>query len=165
MFSLTIANNSLIIPGSFELPGNSWFKSLTHVWHKSLQTIVTAEWTDDQCMKRIAAGEEKPFQCLFERYGDLVFGYCVKLLKDRDRAEDASQDVWVKVIRNAGKYKSEGKFRAWVLQIARNTCFSLFREMKHPYLGISTNKAFRIMLVLNIEPWHNGRFTCGIVQT
>ena len=87
-------------------------------------------WNDDQCMKRIAKGEEEPFQVLFKRYGELVLGYCHRLLLDRSQAEDASQEVWVKVIRASKKYKSSGKCRAWILQIARNTCFNLMRKAK-----------------------------------
>ena len=130
MFSSITANNNIFIPGGISLPGIRLVESLIQMFHKSLQLEVLKQLTDDQCMKRIAAGEEDPFQCLFERYGDLVYGYCMKLLNDRERAEDASQDVWIKVIKNASKYKSSGKFRAWLLQIARNTCFSLFREIK-----------------------------------
>ncbi len=133
IFNLAIANN---VCGDWEFSSSlrdrvsKLFADSLIVLHKSLTPLALKQLTDDQCIKRMAVGEEEPFQVLFERYGDLVFGYCVKLLKDRERAEDASQDVWVKVIRNAKKYKSQGKFRAWLLQIARNTCFSLFRDIK-----------------------------------
>ncbi len=137
-FSLATANSTKSWAGEFELTARSlpnfklgeFWSDLINVFHKSLTSMALKELTDDQCIKRLAVGEEEPFQVLFERYGDLVFGYCVKLLKDKERAEDASQDVWIKVIKNAEKYKSQGKFRAWLLQIARNTCFSLFRELK-----------------------------------
>ncbi len=135
---LVTANNQIMDSGSLVLPGfenllgfwQNFVSGSIQVFHKSLTSLALRQMTDDQCLKRIAAGEEEPFQVLFERYGELVFGYCVKLLKDRERAEDASQEAWVKIIKNANKYECQGKFRAWLLQITRNTCFSLFRDLK-----------------------------------
>jgi RNA polymerase sigma factor (sigma-70 family) len=132
MYSSTTASN---LPGFFISPilPNIFNGFGLTLWHKAHSVSQLKQLSDDQCLKLLAKGDEPPLQELFDRYSELVFGYCLKLLKDRERAEDASQEVWVKVIRHATKYKSQGKFRAWILQIARNTCFSIFRELKKKF--------------------------------
>lgn len=85
---------------------------------------------EDIWIQHLAKGDQSAFNCLFSHYGDLVFGYCLKLLQNRDRAEDASQEVWVKVLKSAHRYEGRGRLRAWLLQITRNTCFNFFRDQK-----------------------------------
>ena len=126
LLSLTV-NNTFLIPGSLRLPG---FFHWINVFHSNQNFENLKKLSDDQCMNKVASGMEPAFQVLFERYSELVYGYCVKIVKDKERAEDASQDVWVKVIKNANRYKSQGQFKAWLMQITRNTCFSLFRDLK-----------------------------------
>lgn len=129
MFSSPTVNNFYLGGGLIPFPSFSW-QWLSVFFEGEGATRTLASLSDDQCLNKAARGNERAFSELFNRYGDLVFGYCVKLLKDREQAEDISQEVWVKVIRNAEKYNSKGQFRAWLLQIARNACFSFFRKQK-----------------------------------
>ncbi len=127
MFSSATANDFFpLFSGEYLLP----HVDIYSVLQKILSPKKKKTLTDDQCVKKIASGDQDSFNQLFEQYGDLIFGYCFKLLKNRDRAEDASQDVWMKLIRHAKNYEGRGQFRAWLLHIARNTCFSLLRDIK-----------------------------------
>lgn len=95
---------------------------------------------DDVLMKRLAsgtkAGNERTedakaaFRILFERHAGLILGYCSRILGDRNQAEDVSQDVWMKVIRNAQKYESRNQLRPWLLTLSRNTCLNVLRSRK-----------------------------------
>lgn len=84
--------------------------------------------TDDQLMERVAKGDSKAFQGLFDRYGARLLGYCRRFMGDSTRGEDMAQDVWMKVIKAASGYRAEGKFLAWLLSTARNTCLSEMRR-------------------------------------
>ena len=70
--------------------------------------------TDDELMGKIAEGCSDSFNVLFERHGPKVFGYAKKILGDHERAEDVSQEIWVKVVQQAPSYSKEGYFKAWV---------------------------------------------------
>lgn len=138
--SLTVNNH--ILGWSWAFAPNSFWKSEFFSFFQLLSKALSSEksaWeqrSDDQCVRKISSHGEAPFLTLFERYGDLVFGYCHKILKDKQLAEDVSQEVWVKVISNASKYHSKGKFKAWLMQIARNTCFSLLRSRNKTFIGL-----------------------------
>ena len=139
MTLLLTANNHFLNEKSHKLfsfvfarvfPLSSTIENFFVVFHGVLKKKNESSMTDDECVRRMGLGEEQAFQELFDRYGSLVFGLCCRLLGDKAQAEDASQDVWVKVARSAHRFKAQGKCRAWLLQIARTTCLSSLRSQK-----------------------------------
>jgi len=86
--------------------------------------------TDDELIKKIASGDQKAFEKLFNSYGGKVLGYCMKYVK-KEQAEEISQEVWMRVIRSAASYDPQGKCLNWLFTIARNLCFNaLSKEQK-----------------------------------
>jgi RNA polymerase sigma-70 factor (ECF subfamily) len=86
--------------------------------------------TDDELMSLIAEGHSKAFETLFDRYSGKVLGYAKKMLGSVEKAEEASQDIWVKVARLAPQYQKEGYFNAWVMTMIRNHCLNIIRKDK-----------------------------------
>ena len=86
--------------------------------------------TDDQLMSRIAKGDSKAFQKLFDRHSGLVFGYAMQLLNRREQAEDLSQEIWMKVLRQSPHYQPQGHFVAWLRTLTRNAAFNKIRNQK-----------------------------------
>jgi RNA polymerase sigma-70 factor (ECF subfamily) len=68
---------------------------------------------------------------LLERYSMLIFGVCMKYLKDREEAKDAVQQVFLKVIGELDKYKVE-YFKSWIYRIAQNHCLMQLRRKGLP---------------------------------
>lgn len=66
---------------------------------------------------------------LLERYTLLLFGVCMKYLKDEEEAKDAVQQIFLKVITELQKYKVD-YFKSWLYMIAKNLCLMKIRE-KH----------------------------------
>ncbi len=64
---------------------------------------------------------------LLERYTMLLFGVCMKYLKDENEARDCVQQVFLKVLTEAGKYKVE-YFKSWIYIIAKNHCLMRIRN-------------------------------------
>lgn len=64
---------------------------------------------------------------LLQRYTLLLFGTCMKYLKDETKARDTVQQVFVKVINELPKYKVT-YFRSWVYMIAKNNCLMQLRS-------------------------------------
>ena len=64
---------------------------------------------------------------LLPRYTLLLFGVCMKYLKNETDAEDALQQVFLKVISELPKYKVD-YFKSWVYMIAKNHCLMKLRN-------------------------------------
>jgi RNA polymerase sigma factor (sigma-70 family) len=64
---------------------------------------------------------------LFERYTLLLFGLCMKYLKDNEEARDAVQHVFLKAITELHKYKVQ-YFKSWLYMVAKNHCLMKLRD-------------------------------------
>jgi RNA polymerase sigma factor (sigma-70 family) len=68
------------------------------------------------------------FAAIYEGYADPVFGACVSILRDRDDAADATQDVFVLAFQRIGQLRDPDRLRPWLFAIARHVCFRRLRE-------------------------------------
>jgi RNA polymerase sigma-70 factor (ECF subfamily) len=73
-------------------------------------------------------GDISSFERIMDVYNTPLFNYLYHLLRSREEAEDALQEVWIKVIRQKHTYKDQGKFSSWLYRIARNFCLDQFRK-------------------------------------
>ena len=64
---------------------------------------------------------------LFERYTLLLFGLCMKYLKNEEEARDAVQQVFLKAITELHKYNVQ-YFKSWLYMVAKNHCLMKLRE-------------------------------------
>lgn len=62
---------------------------------------------------------------LYERYGHLVTARCRYLLQDPTAAEDATQEVFVKVMRGLDGFRQESAWHTWILKIATHHCLNV----------------------------------------
>ena len=66
---------------------------------------------------------------LYKRYAHLVFGVCLKYLKDPDESKDAVMAVFEKLMSDLNKYKIEN-FKSWLHTTAKNHCLMHLRSSK-----------------------------------
>lgn len=66
---------------------------------------------------------------LFERYIPMVYGVCLKILKDPGKAEDAVMGIYEEVARKTKEHEI-GAFRGWLYVLARNYCLMEWRKAK-----------------------------------
>lgn len=66
---------------------------------------------------------------LLQRYTMLLLGVCMKYLKDENEAQDAVQQVFLKVIQEVHKYKVD-YFKSWLYMVAKNHCLTVLRDKK-----------------------------------
>jgi RNA polymerase sigma-70 factor (ECF subfamily) len=64
---------------------------------------------------------------LLERYTLLLFGVCMKYLKNEEEAKDAVQQIFLKALTELPKYKVD-YFKSWLYTIARNHCLMKLRD-------------------------------------
>ena len=89
-----------------------------------------AETSDDELMVRGAAGDEAAFRTLVERWERPVFAFLERMVASREDAQDLAQEAFVRMCRQAGRYRAEGRFRSWLFRIAGNLARSQLRRRK-----------------------------------
>lgn len=75
---------------------------------------------------------------LLQRYTLLLFGVCMKYLKDEEEAKDAVQQVFLKAITELHKYKVE-YFKSWLYMVAKNHCLMQLRNVEKTPVPINEN--------------------------
>jgi RNA polymerase sigma-70 factor (ECF subfamily) len=77
--------------------------------------------TDGELLQRVAGGDQGAFELLYSRFSRPVYGFALRRLGDRGRAEDAVQETFASVWRSARSYKPErGPGAPWLYAVARN---------------------------------------------
>jgi RNA polymerase sigma-70 factor (ECF subfamily) len=89
--------------------------------------LVDAE-SDAQIMQRVAAGDRKAFALLFDRYHTSVARFAFRFVGDQARAEELTQDIFVKLYRNAKAYKPTAQFKTFLFRVATNHCLNEVRR-------------------------------------
>ena len=84
--------------------------------------------SDAELLRLVAGGSEAAFVALWARSGAAVYSVCRRILVDEDSAEDAAQEAFVRIWRNAKQFDPRrGSAAAWMYTIARNTALNLAR--------------------------------------
>ena len=74
-------------------------------------------------------GDKKAITLLYENYADALYGVILKVLSDEDLAQDALQETFVKVWKNAKSYnEKKAKLFTWLYRIAYNTAIDKVRS-------------------------------------
>lgn len=73
---------------------------------------------------------------LFQRYSHLIFGVCMKYLKNEEESRDAVMNIFEKLIEDLKKHKVTN-FKAWLHTVARNHCLMFLRSRQ----GVEVNSA------------------------
>lgn len=83
---------------------------------------------DFALMKRIGEGDHEAFRQLVERHQNSVIGTVAKMLGNFSEAEDIAQQVFLRIWRNAKRYRPEAKFTTYLFTITRNLVFNETRR-------------------------------------
>ncbi|MDE2220973.1 MAG: sigma-70 family RNA polymerase sigma factor [Gammaproteobacteria bacterium] len=80
-------------------------------------------------LRRCAAREPRALEQLYSLAGPLLFGLLTRMLRRHALAEEALQDVFVRIWQRAGQYQEErGSALAWLIGIARYRAIDLLRQ-------------------------------------
>jgi len=99
--------------------------------------------TDEELVTLYLAGDGNAFDILLNRYKNVVFNYLYSTLKNQEQAEDAFQDVFMKVVvyLNKGKYQETGKFYNFLMRIVHNLLVDQFRRSKNDNNIVSNDES------------------------
>jgi RNA polymerase sigma-70 factor (ECF subfamily) len=87
--------------------------------------------TDEYYIREILKGDTGSFSQLVEKYNRLAFSLSMKLLNQREDAEEAAQDSFVKAYNSLSSFQSSSTFKTWFFRIVYNTSISKLRTRKN----------------------------------
>lgn len=85
---------------------------------------------DQFYIDKVLAGDSSAFAVLVERHKNNVFNICIKILRNREEAEEVAQDIFLKVFEKLTTFKKEAKFSTWLFRIAYNISISQQRKIR-----------------------------------
>ncbi len=95
-----------------------------------------ASATDQQVVQRACRGEEAAYRELIRRYQRPVFSLVYRMVRDRELAEDLTQETFVKVLNAIDRYRPEFKFSSWIFKIANNAAIDHLRKKELDTLSL-----------------------------
>lgn len=81
-------------------------------------------------MLLFGGGSRDAFEELFARHHRRIVNFCYRMIGDRARAEEAAQEIFLRIARAAFTYRPTARFTTWMFQIARRTTLNYLRDEK-----------------------------------
>lgn len=81
-------------------------------------------------LKNFLQGDRQSFDMLVRQYLQPVYSFIYRFVQDKQNAEDLTQEVFVKLWKNAKKFNPEKNFKTWLFSIAKNTSLDFFKKKK-----------------------------------
>src|ERR687890_1865071 len=86
--------------------------------------------SDHKLVAQVRRGDDRAFEALYERYHRRIHAYVFGMVKDHQRAEDVTQDVFMSALRRMRETDRPIAFKPWIYEIAKNACIDQFRRSK-----------------------------------
>ncbi|GAB4005970.1 RNA polymerase sigma factor [Spirosoma migulaei] len=90
-----------------------------------------ASLTDEEMIRQyLTSRPNQCFETLYNRYVNKVYRRCLSMTKDTDKAEDFTQDIFLKVFDKLDGFQERSSFSTWLYSIAFNYCSDQLRKAK-----------------------------------
>ena len=99
------------------------------------QTIAMEQKNDSWYVERVLKGDTQYFSYFVEKYKDIVFSIAMKVLRNREDAEEMAQESFIKAFKSLHTFKGEAKFSTWLYRITYNNCISEVRKKKIKFVS------------------------------
>lgn len=87
--------------------------------------------TDEALVLRYQRGDVAAFEALVDRHRAGVFRFLARFVHDRARAEDLTQECWIRFIGAASRWRERARFKTWLYGVARNLAVDEARRLTH----------------------------------
>ncbi|MEZ4828435.1 MAG: sigma-70 family RNA polymerase sigma factor [Bacteroidia bacterium] len=106
--------------------------------HHGFPSHPTAYMTDDlPYIRKVLAGDANAYGILVQKYQRYIFSLCLRILKNREEAEEAAQDTFLKAYRKLDTFQQTAKLSTWLYKIAWNTALDKLRAEKKSLTAIA----------------------------
>ena len=85
---------------------------------------------EERLIRRCLAGDSRAFEPLVERYHRPLFGVAVRMLGNRDEAQDVTQTVFLKAYQALASCDPHRRFFSWIYRILINECLNTIRSRR-----------------------------------
>jgi len=85
---------------------------------------------EQQLIAELQRGSDRALAAVYQEFSQGVFAYCLKILADRQLAEDVVQETFLKVRQHAQSIQRNESFKSWVFRIARNEALMQLRKKR-----------------------------------
>ncbi len=89
---------------------------------------MTTERTDEDLLAAFQQGDAGAFELLLRRHRAPLFTFLLRMLGDRERAEDLAQETFLRIVKGAAAWQQRARFQTWLYTIARNLCVDASRR-------------------------------------
>lgn len=104
----------------------------------------TVDVLDEELVRQSKEGDLDAFNRLVERHQNAVYSLCVRLLGNREAAEDATQEAFLSAYRAISRFEG-GNVRSWLLRIGANQAKDELRRNKRKYQASSLDEIFETL--------------------
>src|SRR5512140_1541486 len=84
--------------------------------------------SDQELMRIVQAGDHSPASEIYDRYAGRIYNFALRFLKNPEAAEDAMQEVFVKMLKHANQFQGDAKLSTWLFSITANWCRDYLRK-------------------------------------
>jgi RNA polymerase sigma-70 factor, ECF subfamily len=95
-----------------------------------LENVVIPQ-SDEHLVHQLRRGDARAFEFLYRRYRQPIYAFCLRMLGNESRAEDAAEEAFLKMYHGLGSLADPGAFRPWLFRIARNEALMMLRQRKN----------------------------------
>jgi RNA polymerase sigma-70 factor (ECF subfamily) len=100
--------------------------------------------SDSEIISLVLKGDHNAYALLVERYKSYVFTLTFRFTKNREDAEEVSQDIFVKAYRSLADFKGTAKFSTWLYTIVNTTCITFLRKKRLDIKSLDDEKTFEV---------------------
>jgi RNA polymerase sigma-70 factor (ECF subfamily) len=125
-----------LVPQHLKRAKNNYHESTPQTHHPvpSLPSRRVPPPVDDsqdlRLVEAIRRGESAAWSTLITRYQDRLFAVCLRMVHNRDLAQDLTQDAFVKIIQGLDSFDARAKLSTWMIRVTMNVCLSRLRSEK-----------------------------------
>lgn len=99
---------------------------------------------DNELISKVLSGDHQAYAGLVNRYQNYVFTLTLRMVKNREDAEEVAQDVFIKAYKYLTDFRGASKFSTWLYTIVNNTCISFLRKKKLEIHSLDNEKVFEV---------------------
>jgi RNA polymerase sigma-70 factor (ECF subfamily) len=99
---------------------------------------------DTEIIKQVLNGDQQAYALLVDRYKNYVFTLTLRFTKNREDAEEVSQDIFIKAYRSLSDFRGAAKFSTWLYTIVNTTCITFLRKKKLQTHSLDNEKVFEL---------------------
>jgi RNA polymerase sigma factor (sigma-70 family) len=99
---------------------------------------------DNEIISLVLKGDHNAYSQLVSRYQNYVFTLALRMVKNREDAEEVAQDAFIKAYKYLADFKGASKFSTWLYTIVNNTGISFLRKKKLDIHSLDNESVFEL---------------------